>query len=130
MDTTFTQEEVKAARAAVEFDGEPVRLGREIYIVPSLSVSQAKKLWPKILAMDKTGVTVEELPDKQEQIVDIVHTALTRNYPNLPRERLDHLVDLTNVKRLMLLVMANSGLQGAAATGEMEPVVGVGPRVH
>lgn len=91
----------------VTYEGTEVRLGGRTFVVPALSVGQARKLWPEILEMNQ-GITVANLPDKQGKWMDIVHAALSRNYPELRREELEELVDLRNIRKLMLLVMGNS----------------------
>lgn len=120
MEKEFTAEEVKAAMADARFEGEPVRLGKNVYIVPSLSIKQAKKLWPLMMEMDAKGITKETIPEQQDACVAIIHAALTRNYPNLGREELDDLIDMSNIRTLMLIVSAQSGFK-ERALGETKP---------
>lgn len=94
----------------VKFDGELVQLGDREFIVPSLSMKQAKDLWPEILDMDQ-GITKVNLPEKQSKWLDIVTAAISRNYPDVRREELEELVDLRSIRKLMLIVMGNSGLE-------------------
>jgi hypothetical protein len=92
------------------FPGERVRLGEQEYVIPSLSVKQAKELWPDILQINQ-GLTVETLPQKYELIIKVLHAAFTRNYPNITVDQLNDLVDLGNIKKLQLIVMGQSGFK-------------------
>jgi len=94
----------------VKFDGQEVKLGAKKYIVPSLSVKQAKLLWPQILELDK-GITIENLPTKWEIAIPIIHAALKRNYPNLSQEEVEEFVDIKNLRQLLLIVSGQSGIQ-------------------
>jgi hypothetical protein len=93
-----------------KFEGEAVWLGGQEYVLPSLSVGQAKKLWPEILELNK-GVTVDALPQKRDEIVKIIHAAISRNYPEMTIETMEDFVDLGNMRRLMMIVSGQSGMK-------------------
>ena len=98
----------------VRFEGQTVNLGGQEYVVPSLSVKQARALWPKILELNK-GITEENLPEKHGLSVEVIHAALTRNYPDLTRDELEDLVDMRNIRVLMALVSGQSGIFGTGS---------------
>jgi hypothetical protein len=101
----------------IKFEGNRVVLGGQEFVVPCLSVKQARTLWPEILEMDE-GITKQNLPEKQGKWMDIVHAAMSRNYPGLKKEELEELVDLGNLRRLMMIVMGNSGVPAVVVPNE------------
>ena len=103
----------------VEFEGEPVTLGRRTFVVPALSVKQARELWPEILEMDQ-GITKQNLPQKQSQMIAIITAAISRNYPDITKDEIETLVDLRSIRKLMMIVMANS--ETPMVPNEPEPV--------
>ncbi len=112
----------KLVEEQVQFEGCPVRIGNREYVLPSLSVGQAERLWPKLLELDRTGATVEELkslmPSKFDDMVTIIHAALSRNYKDITAAQLKDVVSIGQLKQLMLIVSGQSGLQ----PGEQAPV--------
>jgi hypothetical protein len=106
-------------KTVVKVEGETIHIGGREFVVPSLSVRQAKKLWPSILELDK-GITVENLPEKYELAIPIIHAALSRNYPDLTQDELEDLVDVKNLRQLLLVVSGQSGIK--PKPGEKVPV--------
>jgi hypothetical protein len=105
----------------VKFEGELVKLGEREFVVPSLSVNQARKLWPEILDLNR-GVSLEDFPKKLDQALPIILAALSRNYPDLTLDELGDLVDVRNFPRLMKIIAGQSGL--SPKPGEVrQPVV-------
>lgn len=113
------KERMSENNGKVKFEGVVTVIGDRTFVVPALSVGQARKLWPEILEMND-GITATNLPEKHSKWMDIVHAAITRNYPDLKREELEELVDLRCIKQLMMLVMGNSELP--LSRGEERPV--------
>lgn len=103
------------------FDGESVKLGNREFIVPSLSVNQARKLWPEILDLNK-GVTLAEFPKKLDAALPIILAALSRNYPDITIDELGDLVDVRNFPRLMKIIAGQSGMSPKLGE-EHQPVV-------
>jgi hypothetical protein len=100
----------------VKFEGEKITLGGVEYVVPSLTVKQAKTLWPTIKELDR-GVTVDNLPAKYDDMLTVIHAALSRNYPQLKIEELEEMVDMGNIRLLMKAATAQSGLAPVPGTG-------------
>lgn len=96
---------------APKYAGEQVKLAGQDYIVPSLSVKQARNLWPKIRELNK-GITMDNIPDKMSIATEIIHAALSRNYPNLKLEEVEDMIDMSNFRRVVGLVTASTGLKG------------------
>lgn len=89
-------------------EGVDVKMGGSTWIVPALSLGQIKRLKNKINGLHKIG---EELTDEQIQdIGDIVHSAMSRNYPEVTRSEVEDMVDLANLQQVIKAVMAQSGL--------------------
>lgn len=106
----------------LKYEGVEVRIGDQQYIMPSLSVSQAKRYWPQLLELDNAGVTVDEMksimPKKFEDMVTVIHAALSRNYPDMTAEALVDIISISQVKSLMEVVMGQSGF----GVGEAKPI--------
>lgn len=92
-----------------KFEGELVKLGDREFVVPSLSVNQARRLWPEILDLNK-GVTLADFPKKLDAALPIILAALSRNYPDITIEQLGDLVDVRNFPRLMKIIAGQSGM--------------------
>src|SRR5208282_49465 len=97
-------------KKVLPFEGEAVRLGGVEYILPSLSVNQAKKHWEKIRGLND-GVTLDNVMDKHLDAVKVIHAALSRNYPDMTAEEVGDLVDLNNMRKLLMIVAATSGIK-------------------
>jgi len=93
----------------VKYEGTKVKLGGVEYVVPSLSVKQARALWGDILSMDE-GITKENLPDKYAAMLKVIHAALTRNYPDVKLEEIEEHVDVANIRDLVRIVCGRSGV--------------------
>jgi hypothetical protein len=103
--------------AEPKFEGEKVRVGDRDLIVPSLSVKQARRLWPEILELDK-GITPANLPEKFGQAIPIIHAAISRNYPDITADELEDQIDVKTLRKLLLIVSGQSGM----TPGEKLPV--------
>ena len=94
-----------------KFEGETVRLGDKEYVIPSLSVKQARRLWPTILKLNE-GITEANLPEKYGLAVEVIHAALSRNYPDMTPAEVEDLVEIRNLRKLILIVSGQSGMNG------------------
>lgn len=103
-----------------KYDGQLVKLGQREYVIPSLSTRQARALWPLILDINQ-GITLENIPEKHEKILKLIHAAISRNYPDVKIEDLEDDVDLTNIRTLQMIVIGQSGL---AASPGAQPAAG------
>jgi hypothetical protein len=114
----------------VQFEGAAVRIGSRDMIMPSLSVGQARKFWPQILRLNSEGVTIEEvlstMPSKFGDMVQIIHAALSRNYPDLTLTELENEISINQLRQLMMIVSGQSGMD---SKGEKIPDA-TGPSIH
>lgn len=114
----------------MKYQGKSVKIGDKDYVLPSLSVKQAKALWPQILDLDKIGGSVEEvkaaMPQKFDDMLKIIHAAMSRNYPDVTIEQLEEDVSIHQVKQLLLIVSGQSGFE----PGETKPEAEQQPTVH
>lgn len=94
-----------------KYEGETVNIGGIDYVVPGLTVKQARALWPKIVSLNK-GITEENVTEKYADAVAIIHAGLSRNYPDITFEQAEELVDMRNLAKLVLIVSGRSGLIG------------------
>lgn len=94
-----------------KYAGEQVKLAGREYIIPSLSVKQARILWPKIRELNK-GITMDSIPDKMAIATEIIHAALSRNYPEITLDEVEDMIDMSNFRRVVGVVTASTGLKG------------------
>jgi len=98
----------------IRFEGVTVRIGNHDWVMPSLSVKQAKKFWPEILEMDNLDRNLKggDIPVKVfDAAIPIIHAALSRNYPSLTVEQVEDMVSLSQLKQLLLIVSGQSGFK-------------------
>jgi hypothetical protein len=96
-------------------DGVRVKLGGAEYIVPPLSLRSLKKLGKKIQELSNiNSVPTEEQTDA---LLEVIHAALVRNYPDITLDDLADLVDLGNMLEVFPAVLAVSGLKQNVVPG-------------
>jgi hypothetical protein len=93
------------------FEGEEIQLGNEKYIVPALSLRQVRELSPKLDKLEADGAGLPGL-DQIDAVVEVLHAALKRNYPEMTKDQLLDLIDLGNLTALIKAAMRTSGLVG------------------
>lgn len=96
--------------------GKEVTLNGVVYTVAPLAFRQLRELQPKIEGLGdiRTGMSIEKLDD----VIDIVHAALSRNHPEITRDAVLDMVDMGNMPAIMAAVTGVSGLvQGEATAG-------------
>lgn len=98
-------------------DGVTLRMGGEDWVVPPLNLRQVRKLQPLLETMG--GVSPAAGPEQLGAIVTVVHSALSRNYPDVTEEQVEEMLDLANANETILAVMGISGLvpRGEAIAG-------------
>lgn len=95
--------------------GTIVNIGGTDYTVPPLSFKQLRRLLDKINLIG----SIEGVPSDEQMgaIVEVVHTALARNYPDITTDQLENILDLGNSARVVQAIMGVSGLEQGEATG-------------
>src|SRR5687768_7222090 len=96
------------------FEGKPIRLGEQDYVIPPLSLKQVKALKGDIEALDTSEFSDSAL----DTVIKLVHAALSRNYPSISVQQLEEWIDLGNVKQLVDIILGQSGFK----LGEAVPV--------
>lgn len=92
-------------------DGTEIKMGGETYIVPPLNFKRLRKIQPLLSKLSTSTPGAADLTDAQfDAAVEIVHVALTRNYPDLERDKVEELLDLRNLPVVMAAIMGQSGL--------------------
>jgi len=95
--------------------GIKLNLGGTDYTVPPISIGSLEEIWPRLEAYSG------KLTDGS-LVVDALHAALRRNYPDITRETVAAGVDLANFGDVMEAVMDVGGLKRkaleAATAGE------------
>jgi hypothetical protein len=101
--------------------GIEIFMGGKEWTVPPLTLSQLRRLGPKIRAMktvEVDGLTEEVI----DAMGDIVATALARNYPEETPETVLELLDMGNAQNVLEAVLVvGSGLR-RAKPGEVKAV--------
>jgi hypothetical protein len=104
----------------VKYDGVSLRLGGRDWIVPPLNLRQLKQLTP---ALHRLGAAGQSLGEAEiDDIVRIIHAALSRNYPEATEAELAEMLDLGNAATAVRAVAGVSGLvpAGESPAGEAE----------
>lgn len=96
--------------AIVKVKGIPFDFGTETLIVPPLSLGALEQLQDRLTDMR------EDIADPEYigTVIDALHAALQRNYPDITREQVADLVDLSNMQEVMACAMDVAGLKRKA----------------
>lgn len=113
--------DVKGESIMVELiDGTEVKMGGKLFIIPALNFKRLKKLKPELSMLTTVDLSGAMSDTQIEASITIIHTAVTRNYPDVTRDDIEELVDLKNMAHVMAAIMGQSGL--VQIPGEAEPV--------
>ena len=102
------------------FEGVKLRIGRGDYVVPALTVRQLKQFRPVLTGMERFKVS-DPSDEDLDQVLGMVHAALSRNYPDLTVEQLQDMVDLRSLPAIVKAIAGQTGLdraQPGTASGE------------
>lgn len=88
--------------------GVTVNLGGEDFVVPPLNFKALRALQPKLALID--GIAGRPTDEQMDALVETVHMALQRNYPDLTREKLEDILDMGNAPPAIRAIMGASGL--------------------
>jgi hypothetical protein len=107
----------KQPTAPQPVEGVALVLGGVELLVPALSLGAFKRLGPKLAALETTSDRVAQL----SVMVEAVHAALRRNYPDMTLDQVDDMIDLRNIEAVFQAVLAQSGAT-PRAPGEGTPL--------
>lgn len=98
-------------------EGVKVEIQGKEYIIPPLTLKSLKVLTPHIESLKN----ISDVPTETQidAILEIAHAAMVRNYPDITKEHLFDLIDLSNMPQIFMAVMNSSGLEKVKPTGEM-----------
>ena len=89
--------------------GVTVAMGGRDWLVPPLTLGQLRRLMPKVRQLTDIGASMSEM--QIAVLVEIVATAMQRNYPEATPEIVENLLDLGNASTVLNAVLTGSGLK-------------------
>jgi hypothetical protein len=93
----------------VKFEGVPVKIGGQEYIVPPLSIKGFKAMKGQIEAL-KNMAPGRAMTDEQiDGVMKIIHCALSRNYPELTLDQIEEMLDFGNIGPLINTITRAGG---------------------
>ena len=95
-----------------KFRGTEIQLGDKAYILPALSLGQLRNGILDILKEHDELVLASKFYEAISLRAGVIHSALTRNYPDLPLSEVEDNLDLSNSSSIWLLVLGGSGFSG------------------
>lgn len=108
------------------FDGVKVRIGRQDFIVPALSIRQVKRFRPVLSTMGRFAAGGEPSDQELDALTEMLHAALSRNYPDLTVDQLGDMIDLRSLPELIKAIVARTELEATkpGEAGEGVPSTG------
>ena len=89
--------------------GVTIAMGGRDWLVPPLTLGQLRRLMPKVRQLTEIGASMGEA--QIGVLVEIVATALQRNYPDATADMVENLLDLCNASAVLNAVLTGSGLK-------------------
>ena len=77
-------------------------------IVPALNLKQLKKYSGALAGL--SDLSDSTVLDRAGDLVEMIHAALTRNYPEITRDQVEEMIDLRNLLPLTQAIIGVSGL--------------------
>lgn len=100
-------------------EGTEIELGGQKWIVPALNFKRIKQLKP---IMEKLTASAAGPSDISDEAIDaaaqLVHLALSRNYPEVKIDDIEEWLDLRNFRDIVMAIVGQSGLVLKGAAGE------------
>lgn len=108
------------------YEGQPIKVRGKEYIVPGLSFAQLEKHVKVIERLNDKKNKGALTPQIVQDIVTVVHAAMSRNYPELKPDDIKNMLDTRNAGHFVQVIMGLSGFEQMSvdgdAQGETEPV--------
>jgi hypothetical protein len=82
----------------------------ETLIIPPIAIGPLHQLQSGIAEFNGNAMDLKQLGT----VIDVAHAALQRNYPNLSREEVGNLVDVSNMAEVFECAMDMSGMKRKA----------------
>lgn len=97
-------------------DGVQVKIGEREYVIPPLNVKSFKRAQALEPALSSEG------PEAIDAAIEIIHLAVTRNYPDVTREQLEEDIDLGSLVHLITaLLTIETGAQESKTVQQARP---------
>jgi hypothetical protein len=91
-----------------KFDGPTIVIGGTEWVVPPLTLKSLRKYYPQLVAMKVGGApTLEQF----DLVRDVVHAALSRNYPEVTPDQVEDMLDMRNMGEVLTRVLSAAGLE-------------------
>ena len=103
------------------YEGERINICGKQYIVPALSLGQLEQ-HTEVIARLSNKKNQQFSPQMMQDVVTIIHSAMSRNYPDITVDELKNMIDARNLAKFIAAVMYASGLVEYTGSGETEPV--------
>jgi hypothetical protein len=94
-------------------EGVVIRIAGKEWTVPPLTFRQLRRLQPQIELLATIGAAAT--PQQIAAVSEIVHAALSRNYPALSTDDVEEMLDLGNAARVISAILRGSGLNAGEA---------------
>lgn len=98
------------------YAGTKIRIGEEEYTVPPISLGQLRNGTLPLLKKHDELVASGETFDAMLIRGEVLLSALRRNYPDFPEQKLFDFLDMNNTGRLWLDILGASGFTQGEAT--------------
>ncbi len=89
--------------------GVTIAMGGRDWLIPPLTLGQLRRLMPKVRQLTEIGASMGEA--QISVLIEIVATALQRNYPDATADMVENLLDLGNASAVLNAVLTGSGLK-------------------
>jgi hypothetical protein len=89
--------------------GVTIAMGGRDWLVPPLTLGQLRRLMPKVRQLSEIDASMGEV--QIGVLVEIVASALRRNYPDATADVVENLLDLGNASVVLNAVLTGSGLK-------------------
>lgn len=96
--------------APTKVKGIPFEFSDCTLVIPPLSLGAAERLQNRLTELREGTLD----PESIGTVVDTVHAALLRNYPDMTREEVADLIDLENMQEVMTCAMDVAGMKRKA----------------
>jgi hypothetical protein len=84
-----------------------------------MNLKLLRKVQPKLAAM--ADITAAMSLEQIDTVVDTIHGAIARNYPDVTRDEIEEMVDLGNAGAIFQAIMGISGLRRGEAEAGSQP---------
>lgn len=95
---------------STKYRGIPFDFGGRVLVIPPISLGALEPLQERLTGMSDDMFD----PENISTVIDTVHAALKRNYPDMTREEIADMIDLENMQEVMTCAMDVAGLKRKA----------------